>query len=356
MHFKKTFVLVFLFSVVLVFQQCTEKDVPTPVVPEVTVLPKLPAAVFNYIDTYPKFIQDSLSANDNTPADNAITNDGATLGRVLFYDKHLSKNNTTSCASCHKAENAFSDNAIFSKGFTGGLTTRNSMALLNIRFYKSGKMFWDERAPTLEKLILQPIQNSIELGLTLSELETKVKALSYYPDLFQKAFGSTQIDSVRIAKAVSQFLRSIVTFKSKYDMVKQGLATFTPEEAAGEQLFFTPAFTPPPGSPPGSKTCAGCHQPPMFITSDPLEPFGLADPKDHGINNENRFKAGSLRNITLTGPYFHNGVVATLPNIFLTFPVHNSPAPQDVPKIIAFLQSLTDNSVTTDPRFSDPFK
>ncbi|MGG9963865.1 cytochrome-c peroxidase [Ferruginibacter sp. SUN106] len=351
MHLKKTFVVAILFSVVVVFLQCSKNHLPLPVVPEITVLPQLPAAPFNYIDAYPKFIQDSLAVNDNTPADNGITNDGATLGRVLFYDKHLSKNNTTSCASCHKAETAFSDNAIFSKGFMGGLTTRNSMALLNLRFYKSGKMFWDERAPTLEKLILQPIQNSVELGLTLGELETKVKGLSYYPDLFQKAFGSTQIDSVKIAKAVSQFLRSIVTFKSKYDMVKQGLATFTPDEAAGEQLFLTP----PAGAPAGAFFCAGCHTPPMFLTSSPIAPFTHIDANDHGINNENRFKAGSLRNIALTAPYFHNGDMPTLNSLLNSFPVHNVPAP-DAAKLLAFLQTLTDNSVTTDPRFSDPFK
>ena len=104
------------------------------------------------------------------------------------------------------------------------------MALLNARFYKSGKMFWDERAASLEKQALQPIQNSVEMGLTLAELETKVKALNYYPALFQKAYGTTQIDSVLIAKAIAQFVRSIVTYQSKYDQVKQGMATFTADE------------------------------------------------------------------------------------------------------------------------------
>ncbi|HMI79071.1 MAG TPA: cytochrome c peroxidase [Ferruginibacter sp.] len=353
---KQLLVLSVLLSIVLLFQQCSKKDTAATVTPPETIKqPVLPAVPFNYIDTYPAFIQAALNLADNTPADNPITNDGATLGRVLFYDKHLSKNNTTSCASCHKQETSFTDNNKFSKGFNGGFTTRNSMAMLNLRFYKSGKMFWDERATTLEKLILQPIQNPVELGLTLAELESKVKALDYYPALFQKAFGSTQIDSVRIAKAVSQFLRSIVTFKSKYDLVKQGLATFTADEAAGEQLFLNPV----PGAPPSvTISCSSCHTPPMFITSAPAAPFALIDPADHGINNEDRFKSGSLRNVALTAPYFHNGIVPTLNGVLNSFPVHNAfnTNPQDIPRLLAFLQTLTDNSVLTDVRFSDPFK
>lgn len=354
MHFKKALVLSALSGIVILFQQCSKKDTSSTV-PETVVQPNLPATPYNYITTYPAFIQTALNANDNTPADNSITNDGATLGRVLFYDKHLSKNNTVSCGSCHKPEASFSDDAVLSKGFNAGLTARHSMALLNVRFYKSGKMFWDERAATLEKQILQPIQNTVEMGLTLAELEDKVKGLPYYPALFQKAFGSTQIDSVKIAKAVSQFIRSIVTFQSKYDQVKQGLATFTADEAAGEQLFLT--------APAGGLACAGCHAPPMFITSSPAGPFAFPDPSDMGINNQNRFKSGSLRNIALTAPYFHNGKVASLsamlnggpPGSPTHVPAH-SVAPQDAPKLLAFLQTLSDNSVTTDIKYSDPFK
>ena len=354
MHLKKTILVGSLIGTVVLFQQCAKKSDTAAADPLTS--PDLPATTLNYINTYPAFIQNALQANDNTPADNQLTNDGATLGRVLFYDKHLSKNTTVSCGSCHKPDKSFSDEAVLSKGFNAGLTSRHSMSLLNVRFYKSGKMFWDERAPTLEKQILQPIQNTTEMGLTLAELEAKVKALSYYPGLFQKAFGSTQIDSVRIAKAVSQFIRSIVTFQSKYDQVKQGLASFTADEAAGEQLFVTPP-------PPGGFACAGCHNPPMFITSTPVAPFAFPDPADAGINNQNRFKSSSLRNVALTAPYFHNGKVASLTTMLnggpVGAPTHipaHSVAPQDVTKLLAFLQTLTDNSVTTDVKFADPFK
>jgi cytochrome c peroxidase len=353
MQCKKILLTGTLISLVLLFQQCSKKS--DPVTADTFSAPNLPATPFNYVLTYPAFIQNALTANDNTPADNQITNNGATLGRVLFYDKHLSKNNTVSCGSCHKPDKSFSDEAVLSKGFNAGLTARHSMSLLNARFYKSGKMFWDERSPTLEKQALQPIQNTVEMGLTLAELESKVQSLSYYPALFQKAFGSSTIDSVRIGKAIAQFIRSIVTFQSKYDQVKQGLATFTADEAAGEQLFIT---TPPVGP-----SCGACHAPPMFITSQPAGPFGLPDATDHGINNENRFKSGSLRNIAFTAPYFHNGSVPTLaamlnggpPGSPTNIPAH-SVAPQDAPKLLAFMQTLNDVSVTTDVKFADPFK
>ncbi|MCW3087272.1 MAG: Di-heme cytochrome peroxidase, partial [Sediminibacterium sp.] len=176
------------------------------------------------------------------------------------------------------------------------------MPLLNVRFYRSGKMFWDERAATLEEQVLQPIQNATEMGTTLTELQAKVGAQSFYPALFQKAFGSTEITTDRISKALAQFVRSIVTYQSKYDRVKQGQATFTADERDGETLFLNA----------GNITCAACHAPPMFLTSSPQAPFALADANDLGINNQRRFKSGSLRNIANTAPYFHNGSVTSL--------------------------------------------
>ncbi len=359
MHQKKSIAIAILTVVVLAFQFCSKNETgltgSTTTTTTSTIQPVLPAVPFNYVMNYPAHIQLALSANDNTPADNAMTNDGATLGRVLFYDKQLSKNNTTSCGSCHQQKFAFDDTARLSKGFAGGFTTRNSMAVINVRFYKSGKMFWDERSPTLEKQALQPIQNQTEMGLTLAELEAKVKALNYYPPLFQKAFGSTLIDSVRISKALAQFERSIVTFQSKYDQVKQGLASFTPAEAQGEQLFFNVGLP--------LATCANCHTAPMFLNSA-APGFGLFDPNDGGINNLNRFKAGSLRNITNRTRLFHNGSIPNLQAMLTSgapgsgtqpIPAHNV-APQDLQNLLAFLNTLTDNSILTEEKFSNPFK
>ena len=223
------------------------------------------------------------------------------------------------------------------------------MSLLNLRFYASGKMFWDERSATLEDQVLQPIQNHTEMGMTLAELEANVNSQVYYPALFQKAFGSSQVTSDRISKALAQFLRSMVTYQSKYDQVKQGLATFTPDEQLGESIFLS---APAPGVP----TCAGCHAPPMFETSSPVGPFALLDPTDHGINNQNRFKVGSLRNIAVAKKLFHNGSVADVQTMLASnIPAHGVPPPDRI-RLLAFLQTLTDNTIVTEPKFSNPFR
>ena len=295
---------------------------------------------------YPAHIANYLLTVDNTPATNPVTDAGATLGRVLFYDKHLSKNNTVSCSSCHNPELNFNDTARLSKGFEGGSTARNSMSVLNLRFYASGKMFWDERANTLEDQVLQPIQNTTEMGTTLIELVAKVDSQSYYPALFQKAFGTSQVTSDKISKALSQFLRSIVTYQSKYDLVKQGLANFTTDEQIGETLFLTAGAVP----------CGGCHAPPMFETSTPAAPFALQDPNDHGINNQNRFKSGSLRNIASATNLFHNGSVRDVNTMLASNILQHGVVPQDRARILAFLQTLTDNTITTEPKFSNPFR
>ena len=362
---KKIIITASVLFVVVSFQFCSKTDsvidTAAPIIAITpTLQPNLPATALAYIVTYPPHIQVSLAVNDNTPADNPITNDGATLGRVLFYDKQLSKNNTVACASCHKQNLSFDDNVALSTGFEGGLTTRNSMALLNIRFYRSGKMFWDERAATAEKQALQPIQNHVEMGLTLAELEAKVKGLNYYPSLFQKAFGSTVIDSVKIAKALAQFERSIVTYQAKYDRVKQGLENFTTAEAAGEVLFNTAGPTPNGGP---ALSCQSCHSAPMFINSA-APPFALIDPLDLGINNQNRFKSGSLRNISTRTALFHNGRIANLQAMLTAgapgsgtqnIPAH-SVAGVDVQNILAFMTTLTDQTITTEVKFSNPFQ
>jgi cytochrome c peroxidase len=362
MKLKQSGMLACLVVAAMLFQYCSKNDdtaTITPITPTITPtvvslnpLPQLPVTPFNYSNiVFPAHILSALPGADNTPATNPVTDNGATLGRVLFYDKNLSKTNNISCASCHRQDLSFSDSAVKSLGFAGGRTDRHSMPLLNVRFYRSGKMFWDERANTLEDQVLQPIQNTTEMGMTLPEIEAKLPTLSYYPALFEKAFGTTQITSDRISKALSQFVRSIVTYQSKYDQVKQGTATFTADERDGETLFLTAG-----GGGGGGGTCAGCHAPPMFLTSNPAGPFALNDPLDLGINNQRRFKSGSLRNIANTAPYFHNGSVATLQNMLAgNIPAH-SVGPQDRQKLLAFMLTLTDLTTVNDTKFSNPFK
>jgi cytochrome c peroxidase len=360
---KKIRVISSILASIVLFQFCSKKDKEIIVEPALSTLtPTLPTTVFNYNPTLPAHVQVALAANDNTPNNNPITNDGATLGRVLFYDKQLSKNNTISCASCHKQEFSFDDNLALSKGFLGGNTSRNSMAILNLRFYRNGRMFWDERAVSAEQQALKPIQDHVEMGLTLAELETKVNAQSYYAALFQKAFGNPQIDSIKIAKALSQFERSIVTYQAKYDRVKQGLETFTLAEAQGE-VIFNSAPPPPPGGGNPPPSCNTCHTAPMFINSA-VPGFGLPDLIDLGISNLSRFKSGSLRNITNRNALFHNGSVANVQSMLASgapgtgtqpIPAHRA-NPQDAANLIAFMNTLTDNTITTDEKFSNPFK
>ncbi len=159
---------------------------------------------------------------DNTPRDNPVTDAGATLGRVLFYDTRLSANNTVACGSCHHQSRAFVDPNRFSKGFEGKLTDRNAMSLVNLRYYPRGRFFWDERARSLEEQVLMPIQSKIEMGQDLTKLVEILAKDDKYPELFRKAFGdSPRSRQARLARAMAQFLRSMVSYQSKYD---EGLA------------------------------------------------------------------------------------------------------------------------------------
>ncbi len=343
----------------------------------------LPATLANYANpTLPAHLLTQLiRGQDNQPADNVVTNAGATLGRVLFYDKRLSANQTVSCSSCHQAGHGFSDPARFSTGFEGGLTGRNSMGLTNARYYLRGKMFWDERANTLEDQVLQPIQNHTEMGMTLGVLNLRAANEPYYGQLFTAAFGSATITSDRISKALAQFVRSIVSGASKYDQgVPVNFANFTQQENQGRGIFLG-----------GAGGCAACHGSDNFVPGNNIFNNGLENPYvDKGLGgisgltaDEGFFKVPSLRNIELTAPYMHDGRFATLEEVVefynsgvvnhpnLSPQLRNPPGPPGTPPppprrlnltetqkaaLVAFLKTLTDRSVTTDPKFSDPFR
>ena len=330
-----------------------------------TRVPDLPETPYNYARV-------SLPAHlavirTNIPKDNPISDHGATLGRVLFYDKRLSANDTTACASCHLQEYAFSDPEQFSTGFAGGKTPRNAMGLANGRFLQADQFFWDARVDSLEELILLPIQNPIEMGNTLEQAVGKVAAAPFYPPLFEKAFGSPEVTSERIARAVAQFIRAMVSYQSKYDEgVATGFRNFTGQEYFGLQLFNGQA-----------NRCARCHlsdtQILIFPRSNGLDRVysdkGMGSITGDSFDN-GRFKPPSLRNIALTGPYMHDGRFATLQDVL----EHYSSGIQShknlgsfLPEkglnltvsqrnaMEAFLHTLTDLAFITDPKFSDPF-
>ncbi len=318
---------------------------------------------------------------DNSGA-NPITNAGATLGHVLFFDKRLSINNTVSCASCHIQVQGFTDTARLSLGFDGvGRTGSHAMRLGNARFFAGAGFFWDRRAATLEIQATQPIQNSVEMGFDaahggLDSLFRKMRALPYYPELFRLVYGDTAITEIRIQRAIAQYVRSIASVSSRWDdgyaqvynpaLPDRGLNTpvpgLTAEENRGRQLFIQPP-------PQGGAGCAGCHLPPTYS----LAANSLSNGLDAG---ETRiFKSPSLKGVAVAGPYMHDGRFATLDEVVAHYDtgIQAGPAldnrlrgPQGQPlrlnltaadraALVAFMRTLTDTRVTADPRFTDPF-
>ncbi len=333
--------------------------------------------------TWPVHYDAAATGTDNTPASNPVTDAGATLGRVLFYDTRLSINNTISCASCHQQGTGFTDPARFSTGFDGtGTTSAHSMRLLNARFYAPGQAFWDRRAATLEAQATEPIRHPVEMGFDaahggLDSLIRKMQGLGYYPELFQFVYGDPGITVDRIQRAVAQYVRSLVSTSSRFDAafaavfnpqlpdrgLNQPFPGLTAQENRGKQLFLQPP-------PQGGAGCAGCHVPPTFALA--------ANSRSNGLDaGETRiFKSPSLKSVAVVGPYMHDGRFASLAAVVEHYAsgVQNGPVldnrlrgpdgqPQRLPlteadkaALVAFLATLTDEAVAADPKFSDPFK
>jgi cytochrome c peroxidase len=311
---------------------------------------------------------------DNTPADNPLTDHGATLGRVLFYDTRLSANNKVSCGSCHVQKRAFVDPDRTSKGFEGKRTDRHAMSLVDLRYYLRGRFFWDERAGSLEEAVLVPIQSKIEMGQDLTRLMEVLAKDRHYPKLFEKAFGDDKITPERTAKALAQFLRSMVSYQSKYDegrakvsSVRDDFENFTLQENRGKALFVN--------------NCASCHLPGQDAH------FFMVAPKNNGLDADHKhtdggvgditldgrqlglFKAPSLRNVEHTAPYMHDGRFDTLEKVIDHYSKDVKPHANIDPRLrklnftdsekaalVAFLKTLTDQKFLTDPKFSDPFQ
>ncbi|MEM7159161.1 MAG: cytochrome c peroxidase [Myxococcota bacterium] len=360
----------------------------------------LPWPPHEYDEELPAHFQTAeVQAMDNTPADNPISDAGATLGRVLFYDTMLSANGTVSCASCHQQSDGFTDPLTLSEGFEGGLTGRNSMSLANARFYDAGHFFWDERADTLEDQVLMPIQDPVEMGLTLEQLLERVGEQPYYPYLFEDAFGDPDVSTERISFALAQFVRSISSYRSPWDdgMDAHGdanvdFSNYSAEENLGKQLFL------------GQAGCAVCHLdqggpagPPgpgggdlnnsaifMLVAAANNGLDAALDNDDNGVgdvvgnaNQNGLFKSPSLRNVELTGPYMHDGRFDTLRQVIDHYDANVQPHPNLDPRLgggpggaprqlnlsnadkdalEAFLETLTDGPLLVDPRFADPFR
>lgn len=352
---------------------------------EETAFPNLPDVPFNYAspDLPGHFFALPIQDQDNTPADNLISDWGATLGRVLFYDKNLSANKTVACASCHIQEKGFSDPEVLSMGFEGGLTGRHSMGLTQARYYAPAAFFWDERAASLEDQVLMPIQDEVEMGMELSTLVARLENLPYYPELFENAFGSPDISTGRVSRALAQFVRSIVSYNSRFDegleLIGGGpnfqttdFPNFSASENLGKALFFGPRTA-----------CATCHGTTNFVAPGARNNGLDAEPEDGGLGDvtgnpqdEGLFKVPSLRNIEVRPPFMHDGRFATLEEVIEHYnsgiqPHPNLPpqlreGPNGAPRrlnlseiekqaLVDFLKTLTDQELLQDVKLSNPF-
>lgn len=320
-------------------------------------------------------------ANPNNP----LTIHGVELGRKLFYEPMLSGDNSQSCASCHNQANSFSDAPNrFSKGIDGIEGPKNSMALINMAW--NIDFFWDGRSKSLEEQALEPIRNPIEMHGNWKDAMAKLQAQSEYVELFKKAFGTKTIDSLLVARAITQFVKTIVVRGSKFQR-----GQLTQEESLGYGVFRS--FD--------KGDCLHCHPIEGYLFTDnfinnpvqrfhnngldPEAPAGILTGRaliTQGRADNGKFKTPTLLNIELTAPYMHDGRFETLEEVvdFYNEGVHMSStldpnmgvkgdAPNrrfedgkrklglsDIEKkqLVAFLKALTDRSVTTNPAYSKP--
>jgi cytochrome c peroxidase len=315
------------------------------------------------------------------PEDNPLTKEGVALGRFLFYEKRLSGDNTMSCATCHMPQNGFSDANQFSVGIDGIAGTRQSMALVNLGW--ENFFFWDGRSSSLEEQILEPVPNPIEMHQSWKDAVSKLNADVKYRNRFFRAFNEEGIDSVKVSKAIAQFLRTLVSGESKYDVMYKYensmtlnsneqaiLGTIDPEEWAGYDLFKSL----------NGADCFHCHNGPLMqvkkFSNNGLMPNSINDlGRAHVTNNPEdnyKFKVPTLRNIALTAPYMHDGRFATLDEVIEHYSsgIHMSPTidpliefgnqggvqldAQEKYLLKKFLLTLTDNNFINNPNFKDP--
>lgn len=327
---------------------------------------------------------------------NGIIDKQATLGRILFYDKNLSIDNSISCGSCHKQAIAFSDTAIQSVGVSNGKTIRHSMRLINARFANESKFFWNERANNLETQTTMPIQDHLEMGFSgesgrgnLNTLLAKLQAIPYYPELFTWAYGDNRVTESRMQSALAQFIRSIQSFDSKYDVGRAqaqndqaSFPNFTVLENQGKALFLTPpVFNANSERVGGGLGCQGCHQAPEFDIDPNSRNNGIigvigSTDLDVGVT-----RAPSLRDVVneqgnLNGPLMHTGAVRGLNNMLGHYNDINAPArntnldprlrpnnigqklqmtPNEITAVVQFLRTLSGKNVYVDKKWSDPF-
>ena len=385
----------------VVLTGCSKSDVTTPVA--VTPLDAL-TNTKTFFGTNIDFANPLNYANQSIPGyitldntgNNPITNTKATLGRILFYDKSLSVNNTISCASCHKQNFAFSDTAVLSTGVFGGITDRHSMRLINARFANESKFFWNERAASLEIQTTMPIQDHAEMGFSglsgrgnLITLLNKLSNINYYKEDFKAVYGDTLVTEARLQECLSQFIRSIQSFDSKYDAGRSQVnndrnpfPNFTAQENEGKNLFITaPVFDGSGNRIAGGIGCNACHKAPEFDIDPNTRNNGVVGFPGGTTIEINNTRAPSLRDLvkadgSLNSKMMHTGRFISIEAVLAHYNnIPNLPGNNnidgrlrqdgvgnklnmtntEIAQVVAFMKTLGGNNVYTDKKWSNPF-
>jgi cytochrome c peroxidase len=328
---------------------------------------------------------------------NPIKNPQAMLGRVLFYDKSLSIDQSLSCGSCHKQQFAFSDTALISSGVAGGVTVRHSMRLVNNRFAIEQRFFWNKRAASLEAQSTMPVQDHAEMGFSgqngrpsMSTLLSKLQEIEYYRELFRFVYGNEAITEQRLQECLASFVRSIQSFDSRYDAGRAlvpndgaPFPNFTQQENQGKSLWLAPPIFDASGSRIGGGLgCNGCHAAPEFdIDPRSLNNGIIGIINEKGIDIANT-KAPSLRDLInasgqLNGPLMHTGTFTDLKSVIGHYgkinlaPGNTNLDPRlqpggngqqlnltadEVNAVVAFIRTLSGTKLYQDVKWSDPFQ
>ncbi len=353
------------FALMLMLPSCSE-DEPTPTPEPYTATP------------YEIEIPYGFPTLLNIPDDNPMTVEGIELGRILFYDGRLNgrthPDSLMSCATCHRQENSFEIGAARPHpfGVTGQATHNAMLPMINL-VWNMGTFGWNGSVPSIEADVMGVISDPTEFNSSPEKVVNTIKIIEGYPEYFRKAFGSDEVNIDRIAKAIAQFVRTLISSKSRFDKYMRGEVQLSPEELRGFVLFTTEE----------GADCFHCHGGfgnPLFTTnkfynngkdsvfSDPADRYAITgDPMDKGA-----YKATTLRNIRFTGPYMHDGRFETLEEVieFYSHDLVNTPqidplmhhianggiqlTPPEKADLIAFIKSLEDESFLTNPDFGAP--
>lgn len=349
-----------------------QKDEPVDV-PE-TPVPETPVDTTKPFSPTPYFVKLPLGFPEMpVPIDNPLTVEGVDLGRKLFHDKILSRDQTQSCASCHNQLFAFTDNGLqHSVGITGVAGTRNSMPIFNVAWTEkytktTHKFFWDGSAATLEDQVLGPITNPIEMDETIANVIIKLQQSAIYPGLFKKAFGTDSITTKLLMKAIAQYERIIVSGNTRFDYYRiiGDPSYLSEQEQRGLEVFNSEE----------KGDCFHCHNLSGAFSSDFLFHHNGHSSLDKGLggitNNaedNGKFRTPTLRNLPLTAPYMHDGRFQTLEEVVAFYnegAIRTFPADPLITKhpdglhltadekadLVAFLKSMTDSTLRINPAY-----